>query len=137
MPSAVQNRPAANGRSPETTSTTVLGSDPAFSLNTLVDFAHTAVSRLGTMLSTLRLPAKSLSPMSFRSLAVRLNSGTVSPFCGNLPATLIGLPPSVMLAMRELLGIERRSIPPRAQARKPPREPSAAGRQSLRVGGGV
>ena len=41
-----QNRPAANGRSPEITSTTVLGSEPAFSLKTLVDLAQTAVSRL-------------------------------------------------------------------------------------------
>jgi len=56
-PSVSQKRFIANGRSAETTSTTVFAMLPAFSLNLRVEAAHTGVSRLGTMLSTLRLPA--------------------------------------------------------------------------------
>ena len=50
----------------------------ARSLNLRVEVAHTAVSRLGTMLSTLRLPAKSFSDTSFRSLSTSVNAGAVS-----------------------------------------------------------
>src|SRR5688572_8968087 len=103
IPSVLQKRPCANGRSAEITSTTAFGSAPAFSLKTLVDLAHTGVSRLGTMFSTLRLPAKSLSPTSWRSLAHKVKSGATSPFFGKLPLTVTGLPPSVTLAMRVLL----------------------------------
>ena len=52
----VQKRLAANGRSAETTSTTVLGSFPAAWLNLRVEVAHTSVSRLGTILRIFRLP---------------------------------------------------------------------------------
>jgi hypothetical protein len=55
-PSAAQKRLLANGRSAEMTSTTVLARPPAFSLNLRVEVAQTAVSRLGTMFRTLRLP---------------------------------------------------------------------------------
>src|SRR4030095_13643664 len=110
MPSVLQKRFAARGRSVEITRTTLLGLLPACSLKTRVDFAHTGVSRLGTMLSTLRLPAKSLSPTSLRSLPHSVKSGTVSPFFGNWPATLIGLPPSVTVAMLRLLLIGGHSI---------------------------
>src|SRR5512134_2874416 len=89
----------ANGRSAEMTSTVAFGWAPAFSLKTRVDFWHTGVSRLGTMLRTLRLPAKSLRPTSFRSLVVRLKSGALSPLLGKFPATVMGLPPSVTWAM--------------------------------------
>ena len=55
-PSVVQKRFAANGRSAETTSTTVFASFPAFSLNLRVEVAQTPVSRLGTMFRIFRLP---------------------------------------------------------------------------------
>src|SRR4051812_24425830 len=97
MPSASQKRFIANGRSADITSTTVFARPPAFSLNLRVDVWHTGVSRLGTMLSTLRLPAKSLRVTSFRSLPVNVKSGALSPAFGKLPATLTGLPPRVTL----------------------------------------
>jgi hypothetical protein len=48
---------AANGKSADTTSTTVLSSDEASSLKRRVDVAQVGVSTLGMMFSTLRLPA--------------------------------------------------------------------------------
>src|SRR5688572_4308753 len=104
-PSDSQKRFIANGTSPETTRTTVFGRAAAFSLNLRVDVWHTGVSRLGTMLITLRLPAKSLSETSFRSLPVRLKSGALSPVLGKFPATLIGFPPSVTFAIAVLLDV--------------------------------
>ena len=56
-PSAVQKRLDANGRSAEITSTTVSVMPEAFWLKVRVEVAQTGVSRLGTMFSTLRLPA--------------------------------------------------------------------------------
>src|SRR6185369_12027728 len=99
-PSVVQKRPEAKGRSAEITATTALARLPAFSLNLRVEVAHTAVSRLGTILRILRLPAKSDRDTSFRSLPTSLNSGAVAPFCGKLPATLRGLPRRVTVAMK-------------------------------------
>ncbi len=52
----MQKRFEANGRSAVTSSTTVSSSLPAASLNFRAAVAHTEVSRLGEMLSTLRLP---------------------------------------------------------------------------------
>src|SRR5512143_394130 len=98
-PSAAQKRLLANGRSPEITSTTVFLRLPALSLNLRVEVAHTEVSRLGTMFSTLRLPAKAASETSFRSLSTSLKLGTAWPTVGNVPATSIGLPLSVTVAI--------------------------------------
>src|SRR5258705_10244431 len=100
MPSVVQKRDAANGRSPDTTSTVVFASLPAASLNLRVEVGQVGVSRLGTMLSTLRLPAKSLRPTSLRSLPVRLNSGALAPAWRKLPATLTRLPPRVTVDIK-------------------------------------
>src|SRR5512139_2191322 len=98
-PSAAQKRLLANGRSAEITSTTVFVRPPALSLNLRVDVAHTAVSRLGTMLSTLRLPAYSASETSLRSLATRVKPEAFWPGWGNVPATSTGLPLSVTVAI--------------------------------------
>src|SRR5512142_1164504 len=98
-PSAAQKRLLPNGRSSEITSTTALLRPPAFSLNFRVEVPPTDTSRLGTMFSTLRLPAKSRSATSFRSLPTRLNSGAVWPALGNEPATSIGVPLNVTVAI--------------------------------------
>ena len=102
----MQKRPAANGRSPEITSTTVFGSAPAVSLNLRADVAQMPVSRLATMSSTLRLPAKSLSETSPRSLPTSVNAGAVWPTVGNVPAMSIGLPLCVTLAIAADLLLE-------------------------------
>src|SRR5262249_21729681 len=102
-PSALQKRDIANGRSAETTRTTVLRAPLAFSLNTRVELAQVGVSRLGTIFSTLRCAANSTSASSFRSLLVRLKSGAVAPLPGSVPATLNGFPLRVTLAMWLLL----------------------------------
>src|SRR6266568_3997460 len=98
-PSVVQNRFCANGRSPEITSTTVLASAPARSLNLRVEIAHTGVSRLGTMFRILRFPRYAPSETSARSPATRRKSGTLAPTAGRSPVVWMGLPFSVMLAM--------------------------------------
>lgn len=105
MFSAVQNRPIANGRSPEITSTTVPLMPAAFSLNFFVEVWHTGVSRLGTMLSTFFLPGKSFSETSFKSLPVSVKSAARSPFLGKLPFTVMGLPPKVTFATWVLQGL--------------------------------
>src|SRR5512139_2547786 len=99
--SAPQKRLIANGRSAEMISTAVLPT--AASLKILVDFAHTGVSRLGTMLRIFFLPAKSASETSARSLLTSLKSGAVSPTLGKVPATSMGLPARVtaMLVLLE------------------------------------
>src|SRR5262245_23073659 len=99
MPSVVQKRLMANGRQAEITRTTAFFMLPARSLNLRVEVAHTAVSRLGTMLSTLRLPAKSFSDTSLRSLPTSVNAGAACPRFGNWPATSIGLPASVTVVI--------------------------------------
>src|SRR5262245_50820566 len=105
MPSAEQKRPWAKGRSAEITSTCVLSSEAAASLNLRVEVAQVGVSRLGTILRTLRLPAKSASVLSLRLPATSLKSGAVSPTLGRLPATVTALPPRVTLDMLFLLGV--------------------------------
>ena len=107
MPSVVQKRPMAKGKSAEMVITTVLSRAAAFSLNLRAEVAQTAVSRLGTMFSTLRLPAKSASVTSLRSLPTSLKSGADWPFCGKLPATLSGLPPRVTVVMSSSPGVWR------------------------------
>src|SRR5262245_59501140 len=107
MPSAVQKRPCANGRSPEMTSTWVLFRAAAASLNLRVEVAQVGVSRLGTMFRTLRLPSKAARFLSLRRAATRLKSGAVSPTLGRLPATLMALPPRVTVVMRFSLKVLR------------------------------
>ena len=85
-PSVSQKRFMAKGRSAEITSTTVLGRLPACSLNLRVEVAQTGVSRLGTMLSTLRLPAKSFKVRSRRSAATSEKAGAGLPGFGSSPA---------------------------------------------------
>src|SRR5690606_10057246 len=95
MPSVVQKRPWANGRSPEITSTWVLFRAAAASLNLRVEVAQVGVSRLGTMFRTLRLPSKAARVLSLRLPATRLKSGAVAPTLGRSPATVTALPPRV------------------------------------------
>ena len=57
MPSALQKRPEAKGRSAEMTRATASSRPAMVSLNFLVEAAQTPVSRLGTMLSNFFLPA--------------------------------------------------------------------------------
>ena len=70
-------------------------------LRTLV--AHTAVSMLGKMLSTTRLPAKSAGVTSVRSPLVRVNDGVGAPTVGSSPTVWTGLPPSAVCAMQAIL----------------------------------
>jgi len=78
----------------------VPGRFPAVSLNLRVEVAQIAVSRLTTMLSTLRLPAKSFSETSLRSLPTRVNGGAFCPTVGKVPATSMGFPLWVTFAIR-------------------------------------
>lgn len=84
MPSTVQNRFAANGRSAEMHSTTVLSRLAARTLNSRTLRAHTAVSRLGKMLSTSRFPEKSSSLMSLRLAPVSVKLGALLPTAGRV-----------------------------------------------------
>ena len=84
-PSAPQKRDWANGRSAEMHSTTVLSSSAASWLNLRTDAAHTPVSMLGKIFSTLRLPAYWLSATSERSLATSVNGCALAPACGMVP----------------------------------------------------
>ena len=63
----------------------VFSSVLAASLNRRVDVAHTAVSRLGTMLSTLRRPAKLCSDTSSTSLSTSVKGDAVMPVTGKVP----------------------------------------------------
>ena len=49
------------------------------------DWAHTPVSMLGKIFSTLRLPAKSANDFSDRSAATNVKSGATWPIAGKLP----------------------------------------------------
>nr|SPS04488.1 protein of unknown function [Candidatus Nitrotoga fabula] len=104
-PSATQKRFIANGRSAEITSTTVFASLLAASLNLRAEVAHTAVSRLGTMLSTLRLPEKSFNATSSRFLSTRVNSGAVWPMDGNVPDSVTGVPFKVTVEVPDVFSV--------------------------------
>src|SRR4029079_4080756 len=135
----LQKRDIAKGRSAEMIRTTVLFMPLAFSLKTRVDLAQVGVSRLGTMLRTLRLPAKSARPTSFRSFVVRLKSGAEVPLEGSVPATLTGLPLRVTVAMRfsccrviEAMGNSFRQHPNRSRQKAPRPVCARNGRGRLR-----
>src|SRR5579885_1928872 len=98
-PSVSQKRFWAKGRSAEMTSTTVLGSLAADSLNLRVEVWQVGVSRLGTMFRILLLPAKFLSETLLRSPSTSVKSGAVLPTLGRLPLVLTGLPFNVTVAM--------------------------------------
>src|SRR3546814_968389 len=92
-------------------STTVLSSLPANSLNRRTEVAHTLVSTLGKMFSTLRLPAWVDSVTSDKSPPTRLKAGAVAPTAGNWPSMLIGWPLNVTLDIAHLMRgrIDRKS----------------------------
>src|SRR6266481_10185152 len=100
-PSVAQKRLMANGKSADITNTTVFASLLAASLNLRVEVAHVGVSRLGTIFSTLRLPAKSFSDTSFKSLSTSVNAGAVWPTLGKVPNSVIGVPPKVTALLFE------------------------------------
>ena len=71
MPSMVQNRPIAKGRSMDTHMMATLSRLAASWLKRRTEVAQTGVSRLGKMLRTTRLSAKSEHSICERSGAVR------------------------------------------------------------------
>ena len=85
MPSALQKRPWANGRSLDTQTTAVLSKDAARSLNSRTDWAHTPVSNEGKTLRTTRLPEKSWDVTGLRSEPTRSKVGAVVPESGSSP----------------------------------------------------
>ena len=91
MPSAPQKRAWAIGRSLLTQTTLVLSRPAASSLNFRTLAAHTPVSTLGKMLSTVRVPSSRLT--SEKSGASRENAGAGEPTAGSSPAVVTGLPP--------------------------------------------
>ena len=99
MPSVVQKRPCAKGKSFDTASTTVLGKEAASLLKRLTEAAHTAVSRLGNTLITTFLPFNSLRDNSVRSLFTPLKSGASAPTTGNVPLVFTSLPLNVIFAI--------------------------------------
>ena len=72
--------------------TTVLFKEEARLLKVRTDWAHTPVSMLGKIFSTLRLPAKSANDFSDRSAATNVKSGATWPMAGKLPFVEIGEP---------------------------------------------
>ena len=77
--------------------TTVLARLPAAALNLRTEAAHTGVSTLGKIFSTLRWPASEDNDTSARSAPTRENSAATAPTAGNSPRTSTGLPFRVTL----------------------------------------
>ena len=92
IPSTVQKRPMAKGRSMETHTTVTSSSLAASSLKRRTEAAQTGVSRLGKTLSTRRLPAKSVQSTWLRSGPERWKHGAVSPMPGTVPQVWQGVP---------------------------------------------
>lgn len=84
-PSALQKRDWAKGVSLLMLRTTTPPSFLISSLNFLAEVAHVEVSRLGTILRILTLPAKSANPASLRSPRASLKSGALDPTLGSSP----------------------------------------------------
>ncbi len=99
MPSVVQKRPWANGRSLVIARTTTFSFPAASWLNLRTEVAQTEVSRLGEMLSTTFLPFRSESLRVARSDPTSAKSGAVVPAGGRSPYVLTGFPFSVILAI--------------------------------------
>ena len=85
IPSVVQKRPCAKGKSLETANTTVSGCEAASLLKRLTEAAHTLVSKLGKTFITTFFPFKSLNDNSDKSLFTPLKSGASVPTFGNSP----------------------------------------------------
>src|ERR1019366_448083 len=94
-PSLLQKRAIAKGRSAEMLITTALFRLAASLLKRRAEAWQVGVSRLGTMFSTLRLPAKLSSEMFCKSLFTSEKGGATLPTCGNSPYSFTGEPPSV------------------------------------------
>ena len=99
IPSAVQKRPWAKGRSADITRTTVFPIPAADSLNFRAEAAQTGVSRLGRMLRIFFFPAYSARVTSFNPPATRLKSGAVLPTAGRFPDSVVAFPLNVTFAM--------------------------------------
>src|SRR5690606_3245497 len=98
-PSAPQRRARAKGRSWEAQTTTVLSSWLASALKVRTEVAQVGVSTLGKMFSTTRLPFKSSSATSDKSVLTSLNEGAWLPLEGRLPLVLKGFPLRVTVAI--------------------------------------
>src|SRR5690606_28486353 len=102
-PSLAQKRPRANGRSIDANTATTSSRPLSRWANVFVCNAHTPVSMLGKMFSTMALPRKSDRCFSDRSPVTRVASGALSPGRGSSPFSSTGLPFSVTVAMGSLL----------------------------------
>ena len=92
IPSAVQKRPCANGRSFEIASTSVFSIPAASLLNLRTEAAHTPVSMLGKMFNTTNFPLASAREKVLKSPFTSEKSGASAPFCINSPASATGVP---------------------------------------------
>jgi hypothetical protein len=96
-----QNLFIAKGKSAEMVSTTVSDNDEAFSLKIFVDFAHTGVSRLGTIFKILYFSLNVDNDMFFKSESTSVNSGALIPILRISAFVLTVLPCNVILAINQ------------------------------------
>ena len=99
IPSVVQKRACAKGRSLEIANTIVLSISAASLLNVRTDVAHTLVSRLGKMFRTTRLPFSLAKVNSDKSVFTNEKSGATEPTEGRLPFVFMLFPASVIFAI--------------------------------------
>src|SRR5699024_8243501 len=99
IPSVVQKRACAKGRSLEIANTIVLSISAASLLNVRTDVAHTLVSRLGKIFRTTRLPFSLAKVNSDKSVFTNEKSGATEPTEGRLPFVFILLPANVIFAI--------------------------------------
>src|SRR5664280_209204 len=99
IPSVVQNRPWANGRSFEIPRTTVPVFPAASWLNLRTEVAQVEVSRLGKIFRISFFPLSSERERSVRSDFTRVNPGATLPLEGRFPEVLVGFPFLVIFAI--------------------------------------
>ena len=99
IPSLLQKRFWANGRSALTHRITVLVVAEAFSLKALTDLLHVGVSMLGKRFKTTFFPWSSLRVSSDKSFLIKTIEGHASPSLGNSPFVCTGFPPSITWAI--------------------------------------
>ena len=98
MPSVVQKRPCAKGKSMDTANTCTFSKWAAFTLNLRTDVAHTEVSRLGKIFNITRLPLRLPKDNSLKSPATAVKSGAISPFWGIIPFVCTAVPLNVTVS---------------------------------------
>lgn len=99
MPSVVQKRACAKGKSFEIANTIVSGKEAANLLNLRTEVAQTAVSRLGKIFNTTFLPLKSFNEKVDKSVFTNPKSGATVPTCINSPINLTGCPLKFVVAI--------------------------------------